>query len=290
MNLLDKIKAFIVLLRPFVVPWFISNVLLGNSLAGFDAYAWGLASLIAILVSFVGHLVNAFRDYELGFDGINGSAAKPYTDACRVLPSGIISVGITKVSSLIFLLVSLFLLIFFAPLRLDVILLYLLGVFCALTYTDLAKKHMMGELYLFLGHGFATTSFAYSLVKPLDLTGLAAGLLLGFWAGVVYTVDQLRDVETDFARRVKNLAYMMFKANMRVSQLWYFLVTASFTLQFGFILLGLFPASSLLSLLILPVSHITAILLDCYFEKGVFAALACMWTYCVLMSVGILFM
>jgi len=285
-----RAKAWLLTCRPFVWPWLLSNTLLGATLAGFKPAKWLLAFAITTLLLTSAHFFNSWIDYVRGFDKVEGgSKPKPYTAGSQVLPRGWLSLRTVKVSTFVLLTFAVLMLIF-APVRADIYGLFALAIFCAFAYTLWLKPKGLGEIGLFLGHGFGTTSFAYSLVNPLDPTGLAAGILLGLWAGIVYTVDQLQDVETDFAKRVKNLAYMMFKAKMRVSQLWYFLVTASFTFQFGFILLGLFPVQSLLSLLILPISHVTAILLDYHFEKGVFLALACMWLYSILMSVGILLM
>ena len=282
--MLDKIRAYITLLRIFIFPWLAVNTLLGNRLAGFDIHAWGLALLITTLVAFAGHMINAFRDYELGFDGVNGSVPKPYTSACSIIPSGIISVRVAKVSTLVFLLASLLMIVFFAPLRVDTVSLYILGVFCALTYTDLGKKHSMGELYLFLGHGFGTSTFAYSLVRPITIEALATGTLLGLLAGVIYTVDQWVDAETDFARRVKNYAYLITKANMRLSTFFYFAVTAVVTIHLAFVLMGILRASTLKALLLMPLFQFSGALLDYQFEKGVWVALTAIWLYPILMA------
>jgi 1,4-dihydroxy-2-naphthoate octaprenyltransferase len=238
--------------RPFAYPWIIVNAFFGNVLAGFNFIYWVKSSIITISVLTAGHFYNSWLDYVRGFDKADfGSKPKPYTAGSQVLPRGWLSLRTVEYSTYAWTLLSL-LLMMSVPFRLDVWLLYILGLTCAYTYTAILKPRGLGEIGLFLGHGFATTTFSYALVKPLDATGISAGILLGFWAGVVYTVDQWMDVETDFARRVKNLAYMMFKANMRISQLWYFLLTGSYTLQFAFILLGWLPAKTLLSILILP--------------------------------------
>jgi 4-hydroxybenzoate polyprenyltransferase len=282
------VKAWIIAARPFAYPWILINTLLGVSLAGFSVYAWLLAFVIVTLVLTAGHFYNAWVDYVRGFDKVEeGSKVKPYTAGSQVLPRGWLSLRTVKISTFVLLIIAVILMLF-VPVRFDVYGLFALGVFCAFAYSLFLKPKGLGEVGLFLGHGFATTSFAYALVKPLDYTGVSAGVLLGFWAGVLYTVDQWQDVETDFAKRVKNLAYLMFKANFRVSTLWFFLITGAFTLQFGFILLGLLPVRTLLSLFILPLSHVTAILLDYHFEKGVLLALLSMWLFALLMAIGVL--
>jgi len=101
---------------------------------------------------------------------------------------------------------------------------------------------------------------------------VAAGTLLGMWAGMMYTVDQWIDTETDFAKRVKNFAHIVARANMRISLFYYFAVTAIITMHFGFVLMGLLPASTLKTILLLPLFHFTGVLLDYHFEKGVLGA------------------
>ena len=117
------------------------------------------------------------------------------------------------------------------------------------------------------------------MVKPVDLTGLSAGVLLGFWAGILYTVDQWQDVTTDFAMKVRSFAYMAFKANMRISQLWYFLVTGSLVMQAGMVFMRWLPQETLITIFLLPLAYVVGILLDYRFEKGVLLALVTMWCY-----------
>jgi hypothetical protein len=286
----SKVKYWILACRPFAYPWMMVNTLLGSCLSGFSLFSWILSFSIASLVLTSAHFLNSWIDYVKGFDKpIGGSKPKPYTAGSQILPLGLLSLGTFKLSTFILLALSSILMVY-APRRIDVFLLYALGVFCAFSYSLWLKEKGLGEVALFLGHGFSTTCFSYSFSKPLDLTGLAAGVLLGFYASLIYTVDQWQDVETDFARRVRNLAYMVFKANMKISQLWYFLVTGSFTLQFGFIILGFLPSKTLLSIFTLPLGHVAGILLDYRFEKGVIMALGVMWLYALLMSVGVMFL
>ena len=257
-------------------------------MAGFDVWRWLLAFAVTSCVLISGHFFNSWIDYVRGFDRVEGgSRAKAYTAGSQVLPRGLLSLGAVKASTFAWLSLAVALL-FLAPTRIDVCALFALGASCAFAYSLWLKPKGLGEVGLFLGHGLGATCFAYSLVKPLDFAGLAAGVLMGFWAGVVYTVDQWQDVETDFAKRVKNLAYLMFRANFRPSYLWFFLVTGAFTLQFGFVLLGLLPAKTLLTLLVLPSSHVTAVLLDYDFRRGVLLGLASMWLYALLASLGAL--
>jgi len=282
---MNKLKAWIIAGRFFAAPWILVNTLLGVKLAGFDFKTWILSFVIVFSVLLGSHYMNAWRDWILGFDRIeNGSKVKPYTAASQVLPRGWLTLKEVKLSTFAFFALSIIIFILYAPKRADSISLYILGMFCALTYTDLGKKHSMGELYLFLGHGFGASTFAYSLVRPITAEALAIGILLGLLAGLVYTIDQWQDVETDFQKRVKNYAYLIARANMRLSTFFYFAVTAVVTIHLAFVLMGVLPASTLKALLLMPAFHFSGVLLDYQFEKGTWMALLSIWLYPILMG------
>jgi len=281
---MNKVKAWFIASRPFAIPWILVNTFLGASLAGFDLGKWLLASAIVSLILLAAHYINNWRDFVRGFDRLeNGSSAKPYTAASQLLPRGELTVNDMKGATIIALCASL-VLMGFVPRRLDVWLLYILGVLVALTYTDFFKPKGFGEVALFLGHGFGASTFAYSLIRPVTAEALVAGTLLGLLAGMAYTVDQWQDVETDFARRVKNYAYMIARANMRLSTFFYFAVTAVVTIHLAFVLMGVLRASTLKALLLMPLFHFAGVLLDYQFEKGVWASLIAIWLYPILMA------
>ena len=282
--MLSSLRAWIIAGRFFALPWIAVNTFLGVKLAGFDINAWLLSFAIVFSILLSAHYMNAWRDWARGVDSIEeGSKAKPYTAASQLIPRGEFTVKEAKAATVGWLLVGIGLFILFAPKRIDTIALLLLGIFVAVTYSDFWKVKGLGEIALFLGHGFGACTFAYSMVKPITLEALVAGAILGMWAGVIYTIDQWQDVETDFAKRVKNYAYMIAKANMRISTFYYFAVSAIITMHFGFVLMGFLPISTLKTILLLPLFHFTGVLLDYHFEKGVLIALLGMWLYPILM-------
>ena len=281
---MNKLKAWIIAGRFFAAPWILVNTLLGVKLAGFNFKAWILGFIIVFSALLASHYLNAWRDYVKGFDKPeNGSKAKPYTAASQVLPQGWLSLKEVKLSTFAFFALSIIIFILYAPKRLDTIALFIMGLFIAATYSDWWKPKGFGEVALFLGHGFGASTFAYSLIKPITAEALATGTLLGLLAGVAYTVDQWQDVETDFARRVKNYAYLIAKAEMRLSTFFYFAVTAVVTIHLAFVLMGILRASTLKALLLMPLFHFAGVLLDYQFEKGVWVALTAIWLYPILM-------
>jgi len=282
---MNKLKAWIIAGRLFSGPWILVNTLLGVKLAGFDFKTWMLSFVIVFSILLGSHYLNAWRDYVLGFDQLeNGSKAKPYTAASQVLPRGWLTLKEVKLSTFAFFALSIIIFILYAPKRLDTMALFLLGIFVATTYSDWWKPKGFGEVALFLGHGFGASTFAYTLVKPITGEALAAGTLLGLLAGVVYTVDQWIDTETDFSKRVKNYAYLMAKADIRLSAFLYFAVTAVVTIHLAFVLMGILRASTLKALLLMPLFHFAGVLLDYQFEKGVWVTLIAIWLYPILMA------
>jgi len=282
---MNKLKAWIIAGRFFAGPWIAVNTLLGAKLAGFNFDAWIASFVIVFSTLLASHYLNAWRDYINNFDRLeNGSKAKPYTAASQVLPRGWLTLKEVKLSTFAFFVLSIIIFILYAPKRADTITLFLLGIFVATTYSDWWKPKGFGEVALFLGHGFGASTFAYSLVRPITVEALAAGTLLGLLAGVVYTVDQWQDVETDFAKRVKNYAYLITRANMRLSTFFYFAITAVVTIHLAFVLMGILRASTLKALLLMPLFHFSGVLLDYQFEKGVWVALATIWLYPIFMA------
>lgn len=286
----EKIKAWVVSLRPFVVPWMAANCFLGVALAGFELPAWILASVITTSILFAGHLLNNIRDYQKGIDSLEeGSEEKSYTSAQKILPSGALSVGTMFISALGFIGLGTGLLLAFCPVRLDVWLLFSLGLAMTCTYHDFWKPRGFPEISLFLGHGLATTAFAYSLVEPVTLTAVSAGILTGLFAASVSTLDAWKDVETDYAEKVKGLAWTIARTDLPISQFCAGSLVMIYVVQIGMVLMGLLPAMTLMTIIMLPPGHLTSIILEKNFDKGVMLYLLVMWLFAVLMGLGVLF-
>jgi len=54
-------------------------------------------------------------------------------------------------------------------------------------------------------------------------------------------------------------------------------------------LMGLLPSMTLLTVFLLPLGHLTNIILEKDFDKGVMLYLLMMWLFAVLMALGVLF-
>jgi len=285
----EKISAWFTSLRAFAGIWMATNCFLGVALAGFDLSAWILAFGITTSILFAGHQLNSVRDFQKGLDKLEeGSEEKAYTSAQKILPRGILSVRTMLISALGFIGLGTGLLLAFCPVRLDVWLLFFLGLAMTCTYHDFWKPRGFPEICLFLGHGVATTTFAYSLVEPVSLTAISAGVLMGLFAASLSTLDAWKDVETDYAQRVRNLAWTIAQANLPISQFCIGSLVMIYVVQMGMVLMGLLPSMTLLTVFLLPFGHLTNIILEKDFDKGVMLYLLMMWTFAILMALGVL--
>ena len=269
---MNKAKAWLVASRPFAIPFWLAGTAMGVAFAGWDIQAWVMASLIVTLIGLSAHYINNYWDYIKGLDKLdNGSKPKAYTAANQILPAGILSVEDMQMAA-VFCLVVAFILAGVFLRRIDQILMFLVGLMAAIGYTVFFKPKGLGEIAMFLGWG-GTGPFAYTLVKPFDVTALGLWIITGMTGAMVYTIDQLPDTETDFMKRVKNLSYYVMKANIKPSQIVWFIVSAVMVLSVGMVVLGWIPKEMIYIVFTLPIWHICGIVIDNDFEKGVLIGL-----------------
>ena len=269
---MNKAKAWLVASRPFAIPFWLTATAMGVAFAGWDTKAWIVASLIVTLIGLSTHYINNWRDYTKGIDTLdNGSKHKAYKKANQILPAGILSVRDMQMATA-FCLVIVFILAGVFLRRIDQILLFLIGLLTAIGYTDFFKPKGLGEIAMFFAWG-GTAPFAYTLIKPFDITAMGLWVINGMTGAMVYTIDQLPDVETDLVKRVKNLAFYVMRAKISPSQLVWFVVSAIMVLSVGMVTLGWAPKETAYIIFTLPLWHICGIVIDNDFEKGVFIGL-----------------
>ena len=283
----QKVKAWIVAGRVFVIPFLlIPLTFLGVALSGFDLVRWGIAMLVVGSVWMAGHYINNWRDFVLGVDKREGgSVAKAYTAAPHILPWGLLSVRTVKLTAAGFLLLGILAFSLWAPLRLDTLVLFLVGVTIALTYTDYIKPRRGSELSWFLAM-FAVVAFSYSVVRPFDRTALVAGVVIGMIGPMLHVIDQVQDIKKVI--HIRSLAELVFKTRIRLSAILWFYFTAIFVLQIGFILLGWMPKGTLISIFTLPIAHIASVFVDYEIGKGAMLVLFWVASYSVLAGLGAL--
>jgi 1,4-dihydroxy-2-naphthoate octaprenyltransferase len=277
----DKIKWWFVAGRYFVIPLLLVFSFYAVSLAGGSWREYLLSLLICGSVWIGSHYINNYQDWKSGEDRISGgSAPKSYTSACMILPRGLLSPRTMVITGISFILASFIAFLLFAPLYLFPV--WLLGSFCAVSYSPIFKKRKIGEVCWGLAF-FAFAVFSYGLACPIDLTGLAAGFLLGMLIFSFYVIDQLPDI-TGPTEKVMGLAEKVLAANMKPSSFFWFAVTAVFVIQMAFVMMGFFSPTTLVSIFSLPVAHIVGISCDLEIGKG--AKLALLWLLIFPLLVG----
>jgi len=284
--LVSKARVYFAAARPFAWPWVIVNAGAAVALAHGSLYDFLMASLIVVALVTVSHYVNNWRDYVRGVDRpVGGSTAKNYTAASQLIPSGLMTVGENKALALTSQAIGT-LAFLFVPHTPWTIGFFLLGTFLSWTYTDLFKPRGIGEVALFLGHGFGTAMFAYSLVRPPTLTAASFGVLVGLWAAFMLTLDQYPDVKaSDLERRVKSMASLLAGSQLSPGQFLTGAATMIYVVQVATVLLHWLPLTSLATVVLLPLIHLDSMILENNYGKGMTLFLVTMMLYPLLVVV-----
>lgn len=282
-----KVASWISAGRFVFFPWILLNSLFGAVLGGFQLFDWFFSFLVSFSMLTMGHYINDWRDFVNGLDKMkDGSKEKPYTDAPEILPRGLLSLNTIKISALFFGIAGIILLVICFEFNVDTYLFFVIGALTSLTYTDFAKPQGIGEIYLFLGHGFSTVCFTYSIINGIDLVGLLGGCLLGFWAATAYTVDQWKDIQVDYDNGISTLAHKLSKNGVEVSHWWMFVVFGSLLIQAVLIVLHVLSIMTGITILIIPLAWVIKNKLKENFDEGLLLVLVCMWLYTTLLIAG----
>ncbi len=267
---MNKLKGFWVAARPFALPMLLTDTLVGMALAGNSLWAWLVAFLITGSLLTATEYINNWRDYVSGYDKRRGgSRAKSYTSATMLLPKKLMTANDMKAGAAVLILFSLALMYFYVPWRLDTWLLYFLGLFFTLSYTDVWKRIGLGEVAVYLAPGFGAIAFAYATVAPLGIVGLTGAAILGMWGPFFYTLDQYSDVKEDIKHGAKkNFAYMVKMAKTSLSSYVWFSGLGIITFIIGAVVAGLLPKPMLATMFIVPPLRFGGIMMDSSYESG----------------------
>jgi len=293
------ILAWLISLRAFACVWVFLNTAFGALLAGArDPAAILLTALIPTLAVTAAHFRNNYRDVEIGVDRYVDSpeearrlisTIKPYTAAAWLVPLRITPVWFQKANELLFIALSLALYFAFAfnPYNLPFV---ALGLAMVLLYTDYFKPRKLGEIALFLGHGFGTVAFGYTTFSSDIAAAVLAGIPTGLISALVYGVDQMLDIkETDFIARARALYEVWFNARLPISLYVIASALAFYQLVIAWVAAGLYPRGVLLSLAALPIILYYASMMEWNKEVAVRSAvLTNVWLIPLLLNIGVL--
>lgn len=288
-----RLTAWFTLVRPFAVPWVVSNFLLGAVYGGLshDIIPLLLAILGMTLILFASHAFNAYWDFVVTkLDrSEKGSKKKAYTAASLVLPSGRAEPMGVLVGSLILWFTGSLTYIYLAWDRPLILIPLGLGLFSGIGYSVFFKTKGFGEISLFLGHGISTTTAGYiATTGSLKIETLLVSVIMGLWAALAYGVDQWKDIESDLIRRVRTVAARLDGYNMRLSnylQLYYFMILLY---HMALIIGGILPPGTLISMLTFAPIFATIVVIDRDHDKGSLLVLTSMILYPLLMTLGLL--
>lgn len=261
------IYAWIISARLFAVPWITLFTLFGVLLAGVVNIERAIASiLVTVFLTIAAHFNNNYKDVELGVDRFVESpeearsvisTIKPYTAAAWIVPLKITSIRFQKANEYLFIALAVAVYLLFFSGDMTILLLSMpilaLGVALARTYTSFFKRNRLGELALFLGHGFGTVAFGFISQKPDILMAFLSGVPTGLISGLVYGIDQFVDIRSDFIRRVRSIYESWFNSRMPLGL--YLLITMAFwyNVIVTWVVAGIYPRGVLIVLATLPI-------------------------------------
>ncbi len=251
--------------RAYSFPASIVTVLLGTVLAGrgyysaaaegrgnFDALAFALTLVGALLAHAAGNVWNDYFDYRRGVD------TRP-EHGSGVLTGGLLSPAQMRAFGTVLLAgaaVCGLLIVARRPAVVSLVVpLALLGAACALLYTPTLKRFALGDLVIMTAFGFGLTLGAYAVQMPVVSVAQAGRILLlslplTLLVDAILHANNIRDAADDGASGVLTLARALGTRNSAAFQA--VLVFGPLALVVVFVLLRLIPPTALAVLLTTP--------------------------------------
>jgi 1,4-dihydroxy-2-naphthoate octaprenyltransferase len=296
------VEAWIISTRFFALPWAMLNCLFGAALAGLSDWQTALAaSAVVGLVLLAAHFRNNYRDVELGVDRYVDSVEearrtistiKPYTAAAWLVPLRITSVRFQKVNEYASLALATLLYALYVfprvPLTLPV---FLLGVFLAESYADFWKRAGLGDVAIFMGHGYSSTLFGYLSQGVAGPAALLVGLVPGLASGLMYPIDQYLDISTGSGQRSgSRIAVALLRSGIPLSAYVVLAYSAFAAAVYALVEIGAYPRGVLVVLATLPLVVASAVRLKRNPEKAIRDMVATLvFLVPLLMFTGVLF-
>lgn len=261
------VQAWIISARLFAIPWVVLYTLFGILLAGVTSIERAVSAVLIVTFTLLAaHFNNNYRDVEIGVDKYVESIEeaekilsrmKPYTAAAWIVPLRITSIKFQKINELVFTTLSIATyLVSFTKNPVTTITtapILALGILLARTYTSIFKKHRLGEISSFLGHGFGTTCFGYLSQKPDVIAAILAGIPTGLLSGLVYSIDQFIDIKTDFVERVRSIYESWFNSRMPLGLYVLIITVFWYNTVIAWVAAGLYPRGVLITLSLIPI-------------------------------------
>jgi len=269
------VKKWLTALRaPFfsatIIPVFFGTVIAMN--AGYSLNFWGLFyTILGMLAIHAGvNLANDYFDHKSGNDELNRNAT-PFSGGSRVIQDGLIAPRHILYAAMGFLVIGSLIGLYLNTLVGGnlILLIGLIGVGIGFFYSAppfAASYHRLGELFVALGFGPLIVLGSYVVqAKAFSLLPVFASIPIAILIAAVLFMNQFQDVEADVKARKRNIVNTIGKKS---SVTW---LKAGVGIAYAYVLIGIlagvFPPSSLLVLLTLPVAWATLRVAEKEYER-----------------------
>ena len=212
---MEKFKTYFLSTRPQFFPAVILPVTMGTSYAlykgaGFDAWAFFLALIAAILCHAGMNALNDYFDSLSKADEMNLTPLTPFTGGSRMIQRGLMSQGETLLVSLVLLFMGSAIGLYIVWLKgIFILIIGVVGLLTGALYSAppvfLAGRGL-GEATVFLNFGLLTVSGAYFLqAGNITIDAAIVSLPIGFLIAAILYVNEFPDYSSDKASGKKNL-------------------------------------------------------------------------------------
>jgi 1,4-dihydroxy-2-naphthoate octaprenyltransferase len=233
-----------------------------------DPFPWGVFALVlvgGVAMHIAANTFNDYFDWTSGTDPANNDYLLPYTGGSRSIELGLISEKRLLRVALTALTIALMMGLRLLWIRGPALLLFgLFGTFCLVFYTApplrLAARKGLGELTVGLCFGpLMVAGTVFALTGVVSLADFMIGLPAGLLTAAILWINQFPDVPSDAKTGKRNLVVVLGRQRARWGYL--ALVIGAFGTALIGVLLGVFPAGSLLVLGGLPLGVYAAVVL-----------------------------
>lgn len=258
--------AWLISTRIFAIPWAALFTVFGTLMAGVSSIERAIvAPLIVSFTLLAAHFNNNYKDVERGVDKYVDSpeeakricsTIKPYTAAAWIVPLRITSIRFQMANEILFIVMTIVTYLYFYSRDITILIatlpIALLGLTLARTYTTVFKPHRLGEIAIFLGHGFGATAFGFLSQKPDIVTATLVAIPPGLISAMFYSVDQFLDIKTDFVERVRSTYESWFNSKMPLGL--YVILSFAFWINVvvAWVAAGIYPKGTLQVLALIP--------------------------------------
>ena len=246
-SIADKVKIWVTLTRPFTIPILVVFYLLGASFSG-QVTGRSMVGIMGASLLLVGsHFYNSLRDYQTGCDKVGVDTGKVYTNASLILPTGVIPAWNVGFATNICIVLSGCI---FVSLDRLMMVPFIIGLIGGVGYSIWMKQKGLGELAMIISYGIGLPLAGFIVEAGyIEPTLILVCALPSLSMGLLYTIDQWCDIETD---NVRNLSSYLQTRQIKASTYLKWGSVSGVIIHILLVAGGVLPALTLLALLAFP--------------------------------------